>query len=161
MSLLKWAIFGLLMLPFVEIALFVAVALKIGVLAALALTIATSLAGMAVIRHAGWSAITRARGAFGDGVITRAELDGAGVLTVLGGILLVIPGFLTDMAGLVLLLPPAQAWIRATLRRAVGGAGQAGGQPGVLDLEPDQWRQVPEERLGHRPDSGRANPRPD
>ena len=53
MSLLKWAIFGLLMLPFVEIAIFIAVALKLGVLAALALTILTSLAGMAVIRSAG------------------------------------------------------------------------------------------------------------
>ena len=53
MSLLKWAIFGLLMLPFAEIAVFVAVALKIGFLAALALTILTSLAGMAVIRNAG------------------------------------------------------------------------------------------------------------
>ena len=53
MSLVKWAIFGLLMLPFVEIAVFVAVALKLGVLAALALTILTSLAGMAIVRNAG------------------------------------------------------------------------------------------------------------
>ena len=37
MSLLKWAIFGLLMLPFAEIAVFVVVGLKIGFLAALAL----------------------------------------------------------------------------------------------------------------------------
>jgi UPF0716 protein FxsA len=165
MSLLKWAIFGLLMLPFVEIALFVAVALKVGVLAALALTILTSLAGMAVIRHAGWNAVTRTRGAFGDGVITRAELDGAGVLTVLGGVLLVIPGFLTDAIGLVLLLPPVQSYIRATLRRAVaraeGAAGQPGGPPGVVDLEPGQWRQVPEERIGHRPNPGRVNPGPE
>ncbi len=55
MSLLKWAIFGLLMLPMAEIAIFVAVALQIGFLAALALTVLTSLAGMAVIRNAGRS----------------------------------------------------------------------------------------------------------
>ena len=61
MSLLKWAIFGLLMLPFVEIAIFVAVAIKLGVLAALALTILTSLAGMAVIRNAGSSDVARVR----------------------------------------------------------------------------------------------------
>ena len=53
MSLLKWAIFGLLMLPLAEIAVFVAVAVKLGFLAALALTILTSIAGIAVIRHAG------------------------------------------------------------------------------------------------------------
>jgi UPF0716 family protein affecting phage T7 exclusion len=53
MSLVKWAIFGLLLLPFAEIAVFVAVALRLGFLAALALTILTSLAGMWVIRNAG------------------------------------------------------------------------------------------------------------
>ena len=60
MSLLKWAIFGLLMLPMAEIAVFVAVALQIGFLAALALTILTSLAGMAVIRSAGTQRRSRA-----------------------------------------------------------------------------------------------------
>ena len=50
MSLVKWAIFGLLMLPMVEIAVFIAVALKLGVLAALALTVLTSLAGLAIVR---------------------------------------------------------------------------------------------------------------
>ena len=53
MSLLKWAIFGLLMLPLAEIAVFVAVAVKLGFLAALALTVLTSMAGIAVIRNAG------------------------------------------------------------------------------------------------------------
>ena len=52
MSLLKWAIFGLLMLPLAEIAVFVAVAVKLGFLAAFALTILTSMAGIAIIRSA-------------------------------------------------------------------------------------------------------------
>ena len=84
MSLLKWAIFGLLMLPLAEIAVFVAVALKIGFLAALALTILTSLAGMAVIRSAGSSEVdARARRvrrpAYHAGGTRRAGLsDGAG-----------------------------------------------------------------------------------
>ena len=48
------------------------------------------------------------------GTISRVELDGKGFLTVLGGILLVLPGFLTDILGLLLLLPPiTQHWIRA------------------------------------------------
>ena len=70
MSLVKWAIFGLLMLPFVEIAVFVAVALKLGFLAALALMILTSLAGMAVIRNAGHGDVARMRTAFGERTIT-------------------------------------------------------------------------------------------
>jgi UPF0716 protein FxsA len=155
MSLLKWAIFGLLWLPLAEVAVFVAVALKIGFLAALALGILTSLAGVAVIRNAGKSEVERVRTAFGDRTITRVELDGPGFLTVLAGFLLVLPGFLTDIAGALLLLPITRRWIHAALRRAVARADRAAGRPGVLDLEPDQWRQVPEERIGHKPSVGR------
>jgi UPF0716 protein FxsA len=155
MSLLKWAIFGLLMLPFVEIAIFVAVALKIGFLAALALTILTSLAGMAVIRNAGQGEFRRMRSALGDGVVTQVELNGPGFLTVLAGFLLVLPGFLTDLIGLLLLLPVTRSLLHATLRRAVGPAEASRGQPGVVDLEPEEWRRLPEERVEHRPTSGR------
>ena len=151
MSLVKWAIFGLLMLPFVEIAIFIAVALKLGILAALALTILTSLAGMAVIRNAGQGDVQRVRSAFGDRTISRIELDGHGVLTVFGGFLLVLPGFLTDVLGALLLLPPTQRAIGAALRRAVARMERQSGQPEVVDLPPDQWRRVPEERIEHQP----------
>jgi UPF0716 protein FxsA len=154
MSLVKWAIFGLLMLPFVEIAVFVAVALKLGFLAALALMILTSLAGMAVIRNAGRGDVARVRTAFGERTISRVELDGRGVLTVLGGFLLVLPGFVTDVLGALLLLPPTQALIRAALRRALARAERETARPGVVDLSPDQWRRVPEERIGHKPSPG-------
>jgi UPF0716 protein FxsA len=154
MSLLKWAIFGLLMLPFAEIAVFVVVGLKIGFLAALALTVLTSLAGMAVIRHAGAAAVARMRGALGDGTITRVELDGPGFLTVLGGFLLLLPGFLTDLAGALLLLPFTQSWLRATMGRAAARAERASGRPDTIDLDPAQWRRVPEERIGHKPSAG-------
>jgi UPF0716 protein FxsA len=155
MSLLKWAIFGLLVLPFAEIVVFVAVALKIGFLAAVALTILTSLAGMAIIRNAGQSSVARVRTAFGERVISRTELDGPGFLSVLAGVLLVVPGFLTDILGGLLLLPATRHWIHAALRRAVTRAERATGAPGVVDLAPDQWRQVPEERIVHKPSPGR------
>jgi len=154
MSLVKWAIFGLLMLPFVEIALFVVVVVKLGVLAALALTILTSLAGMAVIRRAGQTDVARVRSAFGERTITRKQLDGRGFLTVLGGFLLVLPGFLTDLLGLLLLLPLTQHVIGAALRRAVARAERASGRPEVVDLPPGEWRRIPEERLAHTPSAG-------
>jgi UPF0716 protein FxsA len=146
MSLVKWAIFGLLLLPFAEIAVFVAIALKIGVLAALALTILTSLAGMAVIRRAGRGEVERVRTAFGEQVLSRVVIDGPGFLTVLGGFLLLLPGFLTDALGILLLLPAGRRLIHATLRRATGAA-KPPGASGVVDLEPDQWRRVPEQRI--------------
>src|ERR1044072_2367801 len=134
MSLLKWAIFGLLMLPFVEIAIFIAVALKLGVLAALALTILTSLAGMAVIRNAGSRDVQQVRTAFGARTISRVELDGHGFLTVLAGVLLVMPGFPPDALGALLLPPPTQKAISAALRRVLGRVERASGRPDVVDL---------------------------
>jgi UPF0716 protein FxsA len=154
MSLLKWGIFAILVLPLAEVAVFVLVAVKIGFLAALALTILTSLAGMAVIRSAGTGSVQRVRTAFGDRLISRTELDGAGFLTVIAGFLLLLPGFITDAIGALLLLPGTQQALHAALRRAVSKAERASGQPGVIDLEPDQWRQVPEERIRHRPNDG-------
>ena len=151
MSLLKWAIFGLLMLPFVEIAIFIAVALKLGILAAVALTILTSLAGMAVIRNAGSRNVQQIRTALGERTISQVELDGRSFLTVLGGFLLVVPGFLTDVLGALLLLPPTQRAIGAALRRAVGRAQRASGDPGVVDLPSGEWRRVPNERIPHQP----------
>jgi UPF0716 protein FxsA len=147
MSLVKWAIFGLLMLPMVEIAVFVAVAIKLGVLAALALTILTSLAGMAIVRNAGHSEIARVRDALGDRTIRRVELGGTGLLTVLGGFLLVIPGFVTDVLGALLLFPPTRYALHAALRRAVAGAPVPAAPPGVVDLAPDQWERVPEAQI--------------
>jgi UPF0716 protein FxsA len=155
MSLLKWAIFGLLVLPFAEIVVFVAVALKIGFLAALALTILTSLAGMTVIRNAGQTNLAHVRTALGERTISRTRLDGPGFLTVVAGFLLVLPGFLTDVLGALLLLPATRQWIHAALRRAISAGGRPRAEPGVIDLEPDQWRQVPEERIADKPSPGR------
>ena len=157
MSLLKWAIFGLLMLPLAEIAVFVAVAVKLGFLAALALTILTSMAGIAVIRNAGQNSVARVRTAFGDRVISRTELDGPGFLTVVAGGLLLVPGFLTDILGLLLLIPVTRQALHAALRHAVSRAGRGArgtGDPNVVDLPPDQWRQVPDERIPHKPSRG-------
>ena len=154
MSLLKWAIFGLLLLPFAEIVIFVAVALKFGFLATLALTILISLAGISIIRNAGQTSVARVRTALGERVISRKELDGPGFLTVLGGLLLAVPGFLTDILGVMLLLPLTRQWMHAALRRAFADTGRPAG-PGVIDLEPEEWRQVPDERLGHKPSPGR------
>src|SRR2546429_5581969 len=43
-----------------------------------------------------------------------------------------------------------QHLIGAALRRAVARMGRASGRPDVVDLPPDQWRSVPEERLSHK-----------
>jgi UPF0716 protein FxsA len=140
MNVAKWLLLALLALPLVELAAFIGVAATIGLIWALALLLAGSLAGALVLRYASGNHIARVRVALGDGGFTALQADSDGFLIVLAGILLLIPGFITDAAGLLLLIAP--------LRRALGTALRGGMQPprgdGVVDLQPEQWRRVPD-----------------
>lgn len=151
MNVAKWLLLALLALPFMELAVFIAVAGAIGFLWAAALGLATSLAGALVLRHAGSGHIARIRVAMGEGGFTAWQADSAGALTLLAGILLLIPGFITDVLGLLLLLAP--------LRRALGALFGAKGAPvradGVVDLEREQWQRVPDPALPDRRDDSR------
>jgi UPF0716 protein FxsA len=151
MNVAKWLLLALLALPFMELAVFIAVAGSIGFLWALALLLATSVGGAMVLRHAGGNHIARVRVAMGEGGFTALQADSAGSLTLLAGILLLIPGFITDILGLLLLLAP--------LRRALGALFGSPSKPtradGVVDLEPEQWRQLPDAALPDRRDNKR------
>ena len=68
----------MLALPFMELAAFIAVAVAFGLLWALALMAAGSLAGVMVLRHAGGNQIARIRVAMGDGGFTALQADGPG-----------------------------------------------------------------------------------
>jgi UPF0716 protein FxsA len=104
-----------------------------------------------VIRNAGSTDVQQVRAAFGQRTISHTALDGHGFLNVLAGFLLLIPGFVTDVFGALLLLPPTQHAIGAALRRVLRRAERASGRPEAVDLSPDQWERVPEERIEHRP----------
>jgi UPF0716 protein FxsA len=146
MNVAKWLLLAVLALPLMELAVFIAVAATIGFGWALMLLLFTSLSGALVLRHAGGSHIARVRVALGEGNFTALQADGSGALTLLAGILLLIPGFITDVLGLLLLVAPLQRALGALLRR---------GQPparsdGVVDLSPEQWRRVPDPTLADR-----------
>ena len=138
MNVAKWMLFALLALPVAEFAAFVIVVVVLGLLAALALQAASSFAGLMVLRHAGGAHISRVRAALDEGRVTALSADGTGSLTLLAGILMLIPGFITDAIGLVLLLATA-------FRRA-----PAATDNGVIDLAPEQWHQVEDPQLTAR-----------
>lgn len=146
MNVAKWLLLGLLALPFLELAVFIAVAATIGFAWALLLVVATSLSGALVLRHAGGDHIARARVAMQNRSITSFQADGAGALILLAGILLLIPGFITDVAGLLLLLAP----LRRVLAGIFGGGTPPRRADGVVDLEPEQWHRVPDPTLPDR-----------
>jgi UPF0716 protein FxsA len=146
MSLVKWGFIGLLALPVAEIAVFVLVALVIGWLWALILFVGTSLLGMMVLKRSGRADLVRFRSSLAGQGATAMALDGFRLAAIIGGILLVIPGFITDVAGALLLLPPVRRWASATIGRVLRKGRPAPSGPAVVDLPPDQWHQVPEKR---------------
>lgn len=150
--LLLTAILAVLLLPLMELAAFIAVAAQIGFFPALALIAAGSFAGVLILRHAGGNHIARVRVALGEGSFTALQADGSDGLVLLAGILLAVPGFITDVLGLLLLIAP----LRRAIAAAFGRAGPRTRADGVVDLPPEQWRRVPDPQLPDRRENERG-----
>src|SRR5438105_2831858 len=105
MSLVKWCFIGLLLLPAAEVLAFVTAAALIGWLPACALFIAISVIGMLLLKRSARADFDRLRTAFANEGLRGMHLDTPGAATMLGGILLVFPGFITDLLGGILLVP--------------------------------------------------------
>jgi len=102
--------------PIAELAVIIQVGQAIGVWWTIGLLLADSILGSLLMRHQGRTAWRRFNEAVQGGrVPAREVLDGA--LVIFGGALLLTPGFLTDILGLVLLLPPTRALVRRVLSR--------------------------------------------
>ncbi len=114
-------IFGLLFiaLPFVELALLIKTGQLIGLWATLGLVIGAGLLGAIIWSHQGLSVARKTRAALAQGKPPVGPvLDGAFLL--LAGVLLIMPGFLTDVAALLLLVPAVRRRIaRWSVRRLV------------------------------------------
>ncbi len=137
MALLLLAAF--ILVPLIEIGLFIEVGGWIGLWPTLGLIILTAVIGTALLRQQGLATLRRAQSQMDAGQVPAKELfDGACLL--FGGLLLLTPGFFTDAVGFLLLMPPIRDLLRQYLggrmtrvqmHRAGGGAGGGfGPQPG-------------------------------
>jgi UPF0716 protein FxsA len=109
-----------IVVPIVEIYVIIQVGQAIGPLWTIALLVADSILGSILMRAQGRSAWRRFNEAVAVGRIPGREvLDG--VLVIFGGALLLTPGFVTDIFGLVFLLPPTRAVVRGLLVRRFAG----------------------------------------
>ena len=97
-------LFLFILLPILELVVFIQVGSKIGVLAVIALIILSALLGSAVMRAQGFITMAKARVRLAEGALPAKELA-EGMLLSGAGMLLVVPGFITSAMGLVLLLP--------------------------------------------------------
>jgi len=105
-----------LVIPFVELYVIVQVGHVIGLLDTFAVLVLVSLVGAWLVKREGMSVLRRAQAQVDAGRVPGRELVD-GVLVLLAGALLLTPGFVTDAVGVLLLLPPVRASVRALTRR--------------------------------------------
>ena len=103
-------------LPIAEIYVIIKVSEAIGAVPTIALLILDSFLGAALLRSQGRAAWARFNEALAQGKIPAREvLDGA--MVILGGAFLITPGFISDVIGILLLIPPSRALFRGIVAR--------------------------------------------
>jgi UPF0716 protein FxsA len=105
-----------IVVPIAELYVIIKVGEAIGILPTLAILLADAILGSMLLRHQGRSAWRRFNAAIAEGRFPGREAAD-GVMVAVGGTLLLTPGFISDVAGLLLLLPPTRAVIRSGLFR--------------------------------------------
>jgi UPF0716 protein FxsA len=107
-------------LPIVEIWVAIQVAHHIGGGNTIALLVIFSVLGAMLAKRAGFGVLARMRDQVDRGVLPGNEIID-GVLVLAAGVLLLVPGFVTGIVGLVLLLPPVRHAVRAGITRSLRG----------------------------------------
>lgn len=137
----------LLVAVIVEVTVLIAVGHAIGILATIGLLILGSVVGAVLLRREG----TRTLAAFREAMRTRRPphrelIDG--VLIVAAGVLIVLPGFVSDILGLLLLLRPTRALVRRRMLRSAALSTPLRFQPGDV-VEGEVVDEPPAPRPSH------------
>lgn len=116
LAVLALLLLAFLVVPILELYVFVQVSSAIGFLPTLVWIVGISVVGAWLVRREGLSALRRANQKVARGALPTDELI-SGVLILLAGALLLTPGFLTDTIGVLLLFPPTRALLRGSVQR--------------------------------------------
>jgi UPF0716 protein FxsA len=103
-----------LVVPLVELYVLLQVGSAIGALNTVVLVVLVGVAGAWLVKREGLGVVRRVRSQVAAGQVPGRELVD-GFLILFGGALMLTPGFVTDLVGLALLLPPIRAAARRTL----------------------------------------------
>lgn len=157
--------------PLIELFVLIQIGSAIGALATLGLLLGITAIGVALVKGQGLHTVRRARAQLDQGEVPADEmLDG--LLLMTAGALLIVPGFVTAVLGLLLLIPPLRTLVRHWLTRrfrhrlAVSGASFGAGAgftpdrrvydvQSVGDVTPPEWRS-PGPVDGPRPELGQG-----
>ena len=111
-----WLFFLLIALPVAEIALLIAIGREIGLAATVGLLLLTGLLGAFLSHRQGLAVVRKVQSEMAAGRAPAGQLvDGA--LILLAGVLLIVPGVLTDALGFFCLLPAGRTIVKAWVRR--------------------------------------------
>jgi UPF0716 protein FxsA len=147
-------IFIFIVVPIAELYVLIQIGEAIGVLPTIALLILDSVLGAALMRAQGRAAWMRFNRALAEGRVPGREvMDGA--LVIFGGALLLTPGFLSDILGVILLLPPTRAIVRVLLLRRFADRIVAGATSGASARMGRMFTFETGPRAGRGPGGGR------
>lgn len=150
-----WIFLALIVIPAIEIGLFIEIGGMIGVWPTIAIIFLTAFIGMILLRAQGFAAMTRLQAAMAQGEDPRGPLA-EGAMILVAGVLMITPGFFTDTLGFLLLLPP----VRAMLIRYAGPALAA---RATIHRSAQTYRRAPDETIETEYEdlTGKEPPRPD
>jgi UPF0716 protein FxsA len=117
-----------LLVPIIEIYLFLQVGERIGVGWTLLLVVLTAVIGVWLLRIQGLSTLTRAQRRLQENELPAREML-EGVALVVAGAFLLTPGFATDTLGFLLLLPPTRIWLVSLVASRMVVSSTLQGQP--------------------------------
>lgn len=113
-----YLLLAFLLVPLIEIALFIQVGGAIGLWPTLAIVVLTAIAGTFLVKQQGRHAMANLQRSFSDlNDPTKPLADGAMIL--FSGALLLTPGFFTDAVGFALLMPPVRQAVYDFIRKRV------------------------------------------
>ncbi len=147
MGRLLFAVF--MIVPLIEIAFFVIIGNAIGLWPTLLGVLVTAVAGSLVLRWQGQALFSEIRTTMGQGILPARALADA-MMVGMAGVLLLTPGYFTDILGILLLIPPVRTAIYAFLKSRIAivspvpgayGRDPRSSRPGTIDLDGDGWRE--------------------
>ena len=141
---------------YIEISIFIQVAHVLGVLLTLILVIFSSVVGISLVKNQGFKNLMLMQQKMAAGESPAAEMIKS--VSLIAGLLLLLPGFFTDFLGLLLLLPPVQKHLTLKLMphlrfSRMPGGGFSAGTGGGDTFEGEYQRKDDErDRLDHKDD---------
>lgn len=169
---LSYLPFLLIIMPVLEISVFIMIGGQIGVLNTVLIILFTAILGSFLLRRQGLGLLAKIQHKMAEGQVPGHDLT-HGVMILVAGILLLTPGFVTDAIGFSLFVPQIREIIAAFLKSRINiqtmggmaGGGMAGSgmggshrhqnhrpqEDGVVDLDQDEYYEAPDNDLSKKP----------